>query len=81
VPNFGNRRRDKEAAAGTINRELATLSKMLHLAHEPNKLPAGVPRSVAMKITGHKTEAVYRRYAIVSDADLAAAAVKLTAAW
>jgi integrase len=26
---------------------------------------AGVSRSVAMKITGHKTEAVYRRYAIV----------------
>jgi integrase len=31
---------------------------------------AGVPRSVATKITGHRTEAVYRRYAIVSDADL-----------
>lgn len=31
---------------------------------------AAVPRSVAMKITGHRTEAVYRRYAIVSDADL-----------
>jgi integrase len=29
-----------------------------------------VPGSVAMKITGHLTEAVYRRYAIVSDADL-----------
>ena len=27
----------------------------------------GVPRSVATKIRGHKTEAVYRRYAIVSD--------------
>jgi integrase len=41
---------------------------------------AGVSRSVAMKLTGHKTEAVYRRYAIVSDSDLRAAAVKLAAA-
>jgi integrase len=38
----------------------------------------GVPRSVAMKITGHRTESVYRRYAIVSDADLREAARKLT---
>jgi hypothetical protein len=38
----------------------------------------GVPRSVAMKLTGHRTEAVYRRYAIVSDADLQEAAKKLT---
>lgn len=42
---------------------------------------AGVPRSVAMKITGHKTEAVYRRYAIVSDADLQEAARKLAGAF
>ena len=38
---------------------------------------AGVPRSVAMKITGHKTEAVYRRYAIVSEQDMAEAVAKL----
>jgi integrase len=31
---------------------------------------AGVSRSVAMKLTGHKTEAVYRRYAIASTAAL-----------
>jgi integrase len=37
-----------------------------------------VARSVAMKITGHKTESVYRRYAIVSDADLQEATRKLT---
>ena len=38
---------------------------------------SGVSRSVAMKITGHKTESVYRRYAIVSESDLAEAARKL----
>ena len=27
----------------------------------------GLSRSVAMQLTGHKTEAVYRRYAITSD--------------
>ena len=30
---------------------------------------AGVPRSTAMKMVGHKTESVYRRYAIVDDGD------------
>jgi integrase len=38
---------------------------------------AGVPRSVAMKITGHRSERVYRRYAIVSDVDLQDAARRL----
>jgi integrase len=38
---------------------------------------AGVSRSAAMKMTGHKTETVYRRYAIVSEGDLLEAAKKL----
>jgi len=37
-----------------------------------------VPRSVAMKLTGHKMENLYRRYAIVNPADLRAAAEKLS---
>src|SRR5262245_38733827 len=39
---------------------------------------SGVPRSVAMKMVGHKTEAIYRRYAIVAEADLVAGGEKLT---
>ena len=40
---------------------------------------ASISRSVAMKLTGHKTEAVYRRYAIVAESDLRDAGAKLTA--
>jgi integrase len=41
---------------------------------------AGVPRSVAMKLTGHRTESVYRRYAITCDADLQEATHRLSQA-
>lgn len=40
---------------------------------------AGVPRSVAMKLTGHKTEHVYLRYAIVAPGDLRDGVAKLAA--
>ena len=38
---------------------------------------AAVPRSAAMKMVGHKTEAIYRRYAIVVEKMLIEAADKL----
>lgn len=38
---------------------------------------AGVPRSVATKLTGHKTESVYRRYAIADEAALQEGVEKL----
>jgi integrase len=38
---------------------------------------AGVPRSAAMKMTGHKTEAVYRRYTSTDSVMLQEAASKL----
>ena len=37
---------------------------------------AGVRQTVAMKISGHKTDAVYRRYNITSDDDLREAVLK-----
>jgi len=40
---------------------------------------AGVPRSAAMKMVGHKTESIYRRYAIAEEAMLREAAAKLAA--
>jgi hypothetical protein len=39
----------------------------------------GVPRSTAMKMTEHKTESVYLRYAIVDEAMLRGGAEKLAA--
>jgi integrase len=40
---------------------------------------AGVPRSVAMSIVGHKTESIYRRYAIVDESMQREAAARLDA--
>ncbi len=43
-----------------------------------NLIRAGVDRKVAMKISGHRTESVFERYNIDTDADLCAAVEKLS---
>src|SRR5439155_21944242 len=44
-----------------------------------NMVRAGVSQTVAMAISGHRTESVFRRYDITSDEDLRAAMEKTTA--
>ena len=42
-----------------------------------NLIKAGVPRSTAMMITGHKTEAIFERYNIKDNSDAEAALLKV----
>jgi integrase len=77
----GQRRRDFRKRWTTVCRKAGLAGRMRHDFRRTsvrNMERRAVPRSVAMKITGHKTEVIYKRYAIVADADLRDAARKLT---
>lgn len=64
----------KAVAAGGVR---ANLIHDLRRSAVRNLERAGAPRSQAMKLTGHKTEAVYRRYAITSTDDVASAMARV----
>lgn len=47
---------------------------------DPFLVRGGVPQRVAMKLTGHKTDAVFARYDIIDERDLEGAAALLNSA-
>jgi hypothetical protein len=49
-----------------ICRVLGRLFQDLRGCAARNLLAAGVPQAVAMKITGHRTDSMFRRYAILT---------------
>jgi integrase len=73
--------RDLRIAWNKACREACVPGKLLHDFRRTavrNLERAGVPRSTAMALVGHKTESIYRRYAITDEAMLREGAEKLS---
>jgi integrase len=77
---IGERRRDYRKAGAAACKVAGLAGRHRHDFRRSvvrNMVNAGVPERVAMKISGHKTRAVFDRYHIVSPAELQDAARKL----